>query len=375
MTVAVDPRLPDKETLERLGGYTDFEIDKISEAAPLFNAMTLAERKSFGREFLQTLWPDPYEWAEKTHWILDNRQGSDTFGELVRLIPNYAQRELIKTIKKQEAAGEPIRIIILKARQLGFSTFIQSWQYARCELTAHRNSMTMSYDIDSTGEMFQKAITIRRQQWCPSEAVRDSNNLLELTNGSKFQTATAGKFNAGRSFTLHNLHCSELPFWPNASTVLTGLMQSIAKHPDTAIFIESTAQGAMGSFYDLWCRAEKGRTSYVPFFAPWFWDPEYSFPFRTEQQGREWARAHLHPEDREYQKRYNLTNGQMKWRRMKIEDDLENNPLRFQQEYPACAREAFLSSGRPRFSPELVDALMNQSKAPAFCGDIELVTA
>ena len=363
-------QLPDRETLENIGGYTEEEVDILSEAAAEFNVMSLAERKQLGRVFLRELWPDPYVFAEKTHWILDNRPTSPTFAQLVRLVPNYAQKEFINILRAQQEAGLPLRVIILKARQLGFSTFVQSWQYNQCDLFANRSSLTISYDEDSTKEMFQKAVTIKRQQWMPQQARRDSGNLIELANGSKFHTATAGKLSAGRSFTIHHLHCSEVPMWPNATEVLTSVLQSVAYHKDTSIFLESTAKGAVGSFYEMWLQAEKGQSTYVPFFAPWYWDPEYVYHFPTEQQAHEWARAHLKPEDIKYQKAHKLTIGQMAWRFHKTMDGCEGHPLRFRQEFPATAREAFLSSGSPRFSPDLVDALTHQCSEPSWCGSI-----
>ena len=362
--------LPSREQLEQLGGYEDDEIAEISEAAVIFNEMPLNDRMELGPQFLRNLWPDPFTYAEKTHVILDNRQSSETFGQLVRLVPNYAQVRFIEVLRKMIAAGEPLRVIILKARQLGFSTFIQSFQYAQCELFPNRSSMTISFDDDSTKEMFQKAITIKRYQWMPPPCRRDSKGLIEFTNNSKFLTATAGKFNAGRSFTIHHLHCSEVPAWQDAVSVMTGVLQAVPLHPITSVFKESTAAGAVGSFYEDWKAAEEGRSNYFPFFAPWFWDPEYVYPFRTEEQRSSWSRRFLTPEDRKYQKTHDLTIEQMAWRYYKTQDGLEGNPGRFRQEYPATAREAFLTSGQPRFSAELVDALIQQANEPVWTGEI-----
>lgn len=362
--------LPDRETLERLGGYEDDEVKIISEAAEAFNRMTLPERKQLGPEFLHTLWPDPFTFAEKTHVILDNRVGSESFGQLIRLVPNYAQRKLIEIMRKQQKDGVPIRIVICKARQLGMSTFLQSWMFNRCDYIPNHRSMTISYDEDSTKEMFQKQITIKRNLWCPQETIRDSSNLIEFKNGSVFLTATAGKFNAGRSFTLHALHMSETPMWPNSSEVLTAVLQTVAKHPDTAVFMESTAKGAQGSFYEYWNAAEEGRSSFHPFFAPWFWDPEYTYHFKSDDDRNQWRKRFLKPEDAKYMRKYDLSIDQMAWRYYKIQDDLEGNPLRFRQEYPAEAREAFLSSGSPRYNADLVDALAHQVEKPIYVGDI-----
>ena len=46
----------------------------------------------------------------------------DKKGKTVSLILNEPQRRLYDTVKEQWNAGKPVRIIILKARQMGFST-------------------------------------------------------------------------------------------------------------------------------------------------------------------------------------------------------------------------------------------------------------
>ena len=358
-----------------MGGYTDHEIDLLSRAAKTLNPIQGEDkRRILGRKLLETIWPDPWERQWKTHWILDNRVNSPTFGNLVRLVPNHAQRKLVDMLRQKQQAGEPIRFIILKARQLGFSTFVQSWHYALCDYIDNCRSMTISYDEDSTVEMFQKARTIHNQLWFPRKSPRSRGNIMEFDNGSVFYTATAGKLSAGRSYTIHRLHCSEVPMWPNSQEVLTAVLQAVPLHPDTSVILESTAKGAVGSFYEMWKGAERSENAYTPFFAPWHWDPSYTFPFRDEDQRRSFAREKMKPEDWKYKKRHKLSLEQMAWRYWKTRDGLENNPAKFKQEFPADADEAFLTTGSPRFSAEAVAALSQQCTQPKWRGDIWLET-
>ena len=364
-----DRKLPDHETLEQQG----YEKDEIEKLVPVFESMATipedATRNALMRHAVEAIWPDPFVRMEKTCWILDNRLTSPTFGSMVRLVPNIAQRrfiDLIKDLRKQE---QLVRIITLKARQLGFSTITQALFYTGCDVTPNTHSMTISYDDDSTRELFQKAIVIHRNHMAPQGTHRSKGTLIEFHNGSTFHTATAGKLSAGRSFTLHQLHCSETPMWPAAEEVLTGSLQAVSKHKRTIIHVESTAKGAVGSFHEMWKAAEEGRSEWVPFFAPWFWDPSYSTEFKSDDHKQRFARS-LKPEDHAYQKKYRLTLEQMHWRKRKIEDDLEGNELKFRQEFPASPDEAFLSSGSPRFSSERVHALSHQVEQPTFIGNI-----
>lgn len=47
-------------------------------------------------------------------------------GHITKLILNPPQRRLYEAIKKQWEEGRPVRIIILKARQMGFSTLTEA---------------------------------------------------------------------------------------------------------------------------------------------------------------------------------------------------------------------------------------------------------
>ena len=66
--------------------------------------------------------------------------------------------------------------------------------------------------------------------------------------------ATAGGDSVGRGETLTHVHASELAFWPKstAAEIYNGLMQAVPNTKGTAVFIESTANGVTGVFYDLW---------------------------------------------------------------------------------------------------------------------------
>ena len=61
------------------------------------------------------------------------------------------------------------------------------------------------------------------------------------------------------------------------------------------MFIESTANGVTGVFYDLWKGAVEGTNGYVPVFIPWYVDPEYREPvpanFERHQTKKTWSRS------------------------------------------------------------------------------------
>lgn len=345
--------------------YDEDEIAALRDLSAFNRVPDVEERREAGREVLRTLWPDSTTFIGKQHLI-----GTKKPGIVTLLQYNYVQQGFYKIVEQQRAAGQPIRIITLKARQLGQSTGIQSFHYEECDSKPNRVAFTISYDDDSSLELFQKAHKIHNNLWFPQRTRRARGNKLELSNGSLFLTATAGNLDAGRSFTIHNLHISELPMWPNAAEVLEGLLNSVSDEPDTSIFIESTAKGTANEFCTMWRDAEKGNGDFYPYFAPWYWNPQYQVPM-TPSQERSFVRK-MNAKDERYMKRYELTPAQMLWRERTIKTKLSNRERSFRQEFPACPEEAFLSSGSPVFNQAAIRDLEENVTRPLWRGHILL---
>src|SRR3546814_17878251 len=56
---------------------------------------------------------------------------------------------------------------------------------------------------------------------------------------------------------------------------MNGLLQAIPNEDDTFVFVESTARGMSGPFYDAWKAAVSETSGYLAYFAPWFEDDKY----------------------------------------------------------------------------------------------------
>lgn len=347
--------------------FTTQELDILEDLAGDLVDVADKLRNDLGRQFLRHLWPDEFELISKTHFLTTKRPGTITLFE-----PNYAQKKFYQDVIVAAREDErPIRGIVLKARQLGFSTLIQSWQFEQCDREHHRRAMTVSFDEESTQAMFNKAQFIRAQQWFPRPAPRDARDRLEFDNGSVFYTQTAGSPHAGRSLTFHNLHCSELPLWTAPEETLASLLQSVPVQNDTSIFFESTAKGAVGEFYDAWKAAESGRSDFVPFFAPWYWDPDYRLAFPSDDHRQLFGRT-MDVAERRLIERHQLELEQLHWRRYKIKNELQGSEAKFRQEFPSTAAEAFLTSGAPVFNPDAIAELEHNAIGPLWTGNIHM---
>ena len=226
-------------------------------------------------------------------------------GEIAPLKLNPAQQILDEAVTKQLKSEGKIRIIILKARQQGLSTYTGGYLYYSVSQQKARKALVITHHADSTRALFD--MTKRYHEHCPpilkphtkySSRRELSFDVLD----SSYVVATAGGDSVGRGETLTHVHASELAFWPksNAQDIWNGLTQAVPNTAGTAIFIESTANGVTGTYYDLWKGAVEGTNGYVPVFIPWYVDPTY-----VEDVPKNFKRT---PEEREMVKKYKLTN-------------------------------------------------------------------
>lgn len=275
-------------------------------------------------------------------------------GEIAPLVLNDAQIILQRAIDEELATRGYVRIIILKARQQGLSTHVGGYMYFGVSQSKAKKAMVVTHHADSTRALFD--LTKRFHDNCP-DVVKPSTkyasrrelsfNILD----SSYIVATAGGESIGRGETLSHVHCSEIAFWPvtEATKNWNGLEQSVPNTPGTNIFVESTANGVSGIFYDLWQGAVAGTNDYRPVFIPWFTDRGYREPVSAPL-------VHT-PEELKLIELFALDDEQLQFRRLKIASsglDL------FKQEYPATADEAFLTSGRPVFNPEILQARLKE---------------
>ena len=267
-------------------------------------------------------------------------------GDITPLKLNQAQEILDKAVQAQLDTEGKIRVIILKARQQGLSTYTGGYLYYSVSQQKARKAMVVTHHADSTRALFD--MTKRFHEHCPeilkphtkySSRRELSFDILD----SSFVVATAGGDSVGRGETLTHVHCSELAFWPksNAEEVWNGLLQAVPNASGTAVFVESTANGVSGIYYDLWRGAVEGKNGFVPVFIPWYADPTYREPVPDKFERT--------PDEIELADLYDLDDEQLMFRRRKV---AQNGLDLFKQEYPSEPEEAFLTTGRPVFNLE-----------------------
>lgn len=279
-------------------------------------------------------------------------------GDIKPFVLNEAQRILLDKIENQLATEGKIRIVILKARQMGLSTFVGGFLYSRVSQRKAKKALVVTHLAESTKSLFD--LTKRYHDNCPEILKPQTKyssrkelvfNLLD----SAYAVATAGGDGIARGETITDAHLSELAFWPPASARdnLNAILQAIPNSKDTAIFVESTANGVAGPFAELWRGAVEGTNGFIPVFLPWNIQNEYREPVP--------ATFKITPEEEELVEKHGLDNEQLMFRRKKI---AASGRELFMQEYPLTPEEAFITSGRPIFNLEQLQNMLNKAPDP-----------
>lgn len=254
-----------------------------------------------------------------------------------------------------------VRNIILKSRQLGFTTDEVVDGLDDTLTQKNFNMLMISYDHDSAVDIFDEKVKFAWDNL--DERVKSSfkvgsnrANTLKLDRGG--DTCSFRVRSKGRSATYNRVHVSEFgkickadP--KKATEIISGTIPAL---PDGArIDFESTAEGEEGYFHDMfwdaWNRGEPTNSAeYKAHFYNWTWDKAEIGKIKeiidvdTMEQSEKF---------RKYQIDHNLTDIQityyyMAWIRLAKDWKL------LQQEYPTTPEEAFVSRGSKLFDQDII---------------------
>jgi len=279
---------------------------------------------------------DPIEFISKLK-IIDKK------GARVNLVPNEEQIQIIKSL---ESDGD---ILILKGRQIGSSTIICAWMFWKSYVSREPITLaTMSHKTNSARHLL--SIIKNMHDTLPAKLQRG----ISVDNGTEFRFADTG---AGviavsaegkgglRSFSCNALHISEFAFADNPEELKA---TAIAALNGGKMVMESTANRWGDGVHAEWTRAEKGEAEWNRLFFPWFQHKAYTQAVPLDEEGEpielEWR-----PDELALRDRYDLTGGQLLWRRQRIGKlGLE----KFRREFPASPEEAYVVAGDTFFHEE-----------------------
>lgn len=247
--------------------------------------------------------------------------------------PNTAQQYIHGQIENQKARTGRVRVLVLKGRQQGCSTYVEGRFFWKVTHQPASQAFILTHEDAATANLFGMAE--RYYEHCPgllrpSCGTANAKELAFDRLDSGYKVGTAGKKDIGRSGTIQLFHGSEVAYWPNAETHMAGVLQAVPDIDGTEVILESTSAGAQGLFHAMCKEAYAGQGEYQLIFVPWFWQAEYRK-----------AATDFVPtaEELAYAATHGLDHEQLAWRRAKIQE-LRGIHI-FRREYPATVEEAF----------------------------------
>lgn len=308
--------------------------------------MQLSSQKPTTEAELKQCLSDPWWRLTSGHLYKIMIKGDDgDDGLVLPFVPNQHQMDLLQNFHN--------RNVILKARQLGFTTLIAIY-FLDCALFRENVRAGIIAQTDDIAKgLFRDKVKFAYDNLPP--ALRDAmplerdsaSELLFSHNNSSIRVSTSM-----RSGTLQYLHVSEFgkickEFPSRANEVVTGSIPAVA--PSGVIFIESTAEGQEGHFYTMTEQSRKNKEAgkkltskdYKFHFYPWWGAAEYAMPadgvLITDKD-------HQYFDSIEQAANTTITPEQRAWWVSTRDTDFGGQPELMWQEYPSTPAEAFQQS-------------------------------
>lgn len=299
--------------------------------------------------------------------------------QIIPFVMRSAQLKLYKEIVTQLFDNRPVRIILLKARQWGGSTFVQifmAWIQIFHQVGWHS---VIVADVEEQSRNI-RAMYTRLAKYHPKEIFPVVFKNFEGSSKSRIMEkrdcisyiGSMQKPDSLRSSDVMMAHLSEVGLWretdgKHPEDVVQSIAGTVPLEPFSMIVMESTAKGVGSFFHREWQKAVKGDSGYTPVFVAWFEIDIYAKEFKSDIERHDFA-VSLSQDEKGYFA-LGATLESIYWYRTKKHTDSYDN-WRMCCEFPSTEQEAFQSTGRRAHSPLYVSQMRQFCKEPLCKGDL-----
>lgn len=313
--------------------------------------------------------------------------------ESARRIPfrlNAGQRKLLAVFEGMRRAGEPIRVIMLKARQWGGSTLTQMYMaWIQCVLVSDWHSLICTH-------VNRASATIRGMYdamlsdypsglWTDADGEEGNGGNTAARKLLPFQGQSSIKTIPGRRccITLGSSECqdairggdyalahlSEVAFWKDSPKSTPGefvqaIYGAVSRRPLTMIVLESTANGVGNYFHSEWERSVAGKSDKTPLFVAWFEIPVNRR--KVTDHKRFWDSMDAY--ERTLWSEHGCSLEQIAWYRSRRREYASAQQM--QAEFPTTPVEAFANTGFNVFEAASVARVRARCEEPQAVGEI-----
>ena len=384
-----------KEIL-KAGGIDLFCQSRYGDYSPQLREMVV-------RQFYKIRAKHDFCFCAYAFYKIKNKEG----GKNIPFKLTYPQRYLLGVLEEMRLKGEPIRIILLKARQWGGSTLVQLYiSWIQLFWKEGWYSVIVAQDASTSRKikaMYSKMLEVF-PPWlinCPEDVElaftpyegSQLDSIITYGKGTNITTArdtviTIGTYNnptSGRGGDMSCVHYSEVGLWEDTDgktpeDIIRSISSSLLLAPFTIEVIESTANGMGNFYYRAYQAAKKGESNRKAVFVPWFFIERYTKPVENDEEFAKWLLDNKNnPNPPEgcldpgtyYWHLWEIgaTFEAINWYINKRKDYMEHGDMA--AEFPSDDIEAFKHSGNMVFNISHVDALSKKCKAPSFVGEVQ----
>lgn len=296
----------------------------------------------------------------------------DKQGDLVKFELNEEQDRVLSIIEAEYYAKRPVRVMVLKGRQIGMSTLNMACTFVLTITSSHKSSHLVTHrkaTIVSLLRMFKNYYKYTPDQLKPV-TVANNKQIIEFDDptfgveDSRIVVDTAenrDKLSLGWTFQFNNF--SEKAFWPDQVLVAGALKPTIPKKWPSVVVEESTGDKINDLFHTEYLEAKKGhRPGWFGIFFPVQSHTEYRLPLTVSPEEFTAAMAE---DDKNRMEKYQVSLDFMNWYITEREDWCSKNKETaavFRRMYPMCEEEAFWGAGLSFYEPLKLDIARNRIK-------------
>lgn len=289
----------------------------------------------------------------------------DKEGERVRFILNDEQSEVLALVEREYYAKRPVRVIVLKGRQIGMSTLNMAISFVLTITSSHKSGHLVTHRKSTNLNLMR--MFRNYYKYCPDglkpKLTTNNEKMVEFedpefgVDDSRIVVDSAenrDKLSLGYTFQFNNF--SEKAMWPDQAMVAGALKPTIPKRWPSVIIEESTGDKFNDLFHTEYAQAKKGiRAGWFAKFFPVQSHKEYRMALTVSPE--EFVAA-MSEEDKIRMHRFKVSLEFMNWYITEREDWCSQNretAAVFRRMYPMCEEEAFWGAGSSFYDPGKLD--------------------
>jgi hypothetical protein len=231
---------------------------------------------------------------------------------------------------------------VLKARQLGSSTFIAAYYFWRTLFNLNERTLVIAHQHESVKAIFRiyQGFYNNLPSFMKFKTIHSSANTIEFDTGSFIMIGSASSEAFRGTSAISNLHLSEVAFWDDLKTTISSVFQATGANPH--IILETTAN-SINDFYNFY----EDDNGYEPVFLSWDSDENNVLSKLSDSTSK---LITAKPAILDYLGNKGYSDDQIRWAVETFFTKTAGDISRFKQEYASDPLTCFIVSGDKFFS-------------------------